>query len=135
MQNETEQTMLRNALIFGLSWIKPAALSVALWIWAIATPAFGHAHLSKAIPAAGASVPAPNEINLTFTEPLEPAFSGIELRDASGKTVKTDKVQVKDNVMRLPLKSLPAGRYTVKWRVLSVDTHKSEGNFTFTVQP
>ena len=109
--------------------------AAALLLLAIASPAFGHAHLSKAIPAAGATLPAPNEINLTFTEPLEPAFSGIELRDASGKTVKTDKVQVKDNIMRLTLKSLPAGRYTVKWRVLSVDTHKSEGSFTFTVQP
>jgi methionine-rich copper-binding protein CopC len=72
---------------------------------------------------------------LVFTEPLEPAFSTIELRDSAGRPVMTDKVRVKDNVMRLPLKSLAAGTYSVKWRVLSVDTHKTEGNFTFTVKP
>jgi len=113
---------------------KPAAVAL-LMMFAAVTPAFGHAHLSKAIPGAGATVSAPSEVQLTFTEPLEPAFSSIELRDAAGKTVQTEKVQVKDNVMRLPLKSLPAGRYTVKWRVLSVDTHKTDGNFSFTVKP
>jgi methionine-rich copper-binding protein CopC len=106
-----------------------------LLTFAVAAPAFGHAHLSKSVPAAGATVSAPAEIMLAFTEPLEPAFSTIELRDDAGKPVKIDKVRVKDNVMRLPLKSLAAGTYSVKWRVLSVDTHKTEGNFTFTVKP
>ena len=114
---------------------KPAVLSIALLMLAAATPAFGHAHLSKSIPTPGATTTSPSEVQLTFTEPLEPAFSSIELRDAAGKAVTAEKVQVKDNVMRLPLKSLPAGRYTVKWRVLSVDTHKTEGNFSFTVKP
>ena len=102
---------------------------------AMTGPAFGHAHLSKAAPAANASVGAPQEIVLTFTEPLERAFSTIEVTDATGKKVQTDKTQVKDNVMRLPLKPLPAGIYKVDWRVLSVDTHKSQGSFRFTVKP
>jgi methionine-rich copper-binding protein CopC len=111
-------------------------IAVAATLAALAaTPAFGHAHLSKSVPAAGAAVSAPNEIMLVFSEPLEPAFSAIELRDSAGKTVKTDKAQVKDNVMRLPLKPLAAGKYTVNWHVLSVDTHKTEGKFTFTVAP
>jgi copper resistance protein C len=110
-------------------------VATALLALAIATPAFGHAHLSKSVPSPGTTVAQPSEVQLTFTEPLEPAFSNIELRDAAGKTVKTDKTQVKDNVMRLPLKSLPAGRYMVNWRVLSVDTHKTQGSFSFTVQP
>lgn len=114
---------------------KRVAVAAVLLAFAGIAPAFGHAHLSKSIPAAGAAVSAPSEIVLAFTEPLEPAFSTIELRDRAGKPVKADKVQVKDNVMRLPLKSLAAGTYTVKWRVLSVDTHKTEGNFTFTVKP
>jgi methionine-rich copper-binding protein CopC len=31
------------------------------------------------------------------------------------------------------LKALPPGTYQVHWRVLSVDTHKTEGNFSFSV--
>ena len=106
-----------------------------LWACAIATPALSHAHLSKSTPAAGTTVSPPTEIVLNFTEPLEPAFSTIELRDSMGKRIETGKAQVKDDVMRLPLKPLSAGRYTVNWRVLSVDTHKSQGNFAFTVKP
>jgi len=118
-----------------LSNITTAAISIALLALAAAPPAFGHAHLSKAVPGAGATVSQPNEVQLTFTEPLEPAFSSIELRDAAGKRIETEKTQVRDNVMRLPLKSLSAGTYKVNWRVLSVDTHKSEGSFSFTVKP
>jgi methionine-rich copper-binding protein CopC len=114
---------------------KRIAVATVLLAFAGVAPAFGHAHLSKSIPAAGAAVSTPTEIVLAFTEPLEAAFSTIELRDSAGKTVKTDKVVVKDNVMRLPLKSLAAGQYTVNWRVLSVDTHKTDGKFTFTVKP
>ena len=102
---------------------------------ALTGPAFSHAHLSKTTPAANASVNAPQEIVLTFTEPLERAFSAVEITDAAGKKVQTDTTQVKDNVMRLPLKPLPAGRYKVNWRVLSVDTHKTQGSFSFTVKP
>jgi methionine-rich copper-binding protein CopC len=114
---------------------KRIAVAAALLAFAGVAPAFGHAHLSKSVPAAGGAVSTPSEIVLAFTEPLEPAFSTIELRDSAGKPVKTDKAQVKDNVMRLRLKSLAAGQYTVNWRVLSVDTHKTDGKFTFTVKP
>lgn len=114
-----------------LKRIAVAAILAAL----AATPAFGHAHLSKSVPAAGAAVRTPNEIMLVFSEPLEPAFSTIELRDSAGKSVKTGSIQVKDNVMRVPLHSLAAGQYTVRWHVLSVDTHKTEGKFIFTVAP
>jgi methionine-rich copper-binding protein CopC len=37
-------------------------------------------------------------------------------------------------MMRVGLKGLGAGTYKVNWRVLSVDTHRSEGNFTFSVE-
>jgi methionine-rich copper-binding protein CopC len=114
---------------------KKTAVAVTLLAFVGVAPAFGHAHLSKSIPAAGATVNAPNEIVLAFTEPLEPAFSTIELHDRAGKMVKTGKVEVKDDVMRLPLKPLAAGQYTVNWQALSVDTHKTNGKFTFTVKP
>ena len=42
-----------------------------------------------------------------------------------------------DNPKRLVigLKKLGPGTYTVKWHVVSVDTHHTEGTFTFSVQP
>jgi methionine-rich copper-binding protein CopC len=114
--------------------IRKTILAVTLTLLAL-SPAFGHAHLSKSAPAAGATVSAPSELMLIFTEPLEAAFSTLELRDAAGKPVETGKAQIKDNVMRLRVNALPAGRYTVNWHVLSVDTHKTNGTFNFTVKP
>jgi methionine-rich copper-binding protein CopC len=102
---------------------------------AMAAPAFAHAHLSKSMPSPGTTVSGLSEVVLTFSEPLEPAFSHIDVRDANGKSVEAGKSAVKDNIMRVPLTPLSAGTYTVNWRVLSVDTHKTQGSFTFKVQP
>ena len=74
---------------------------------------------------------------LWFTEKLEPAFSSIEVRNEQGASVTTSKATVVGDrtQMRVSLKSLPPGTYKVFWRVLSVDTHRTEGNFTFRVGP
>ena len=37
--------------------------------------------------------------------------------------------------LRVPLKAMPPGTYKVIWRVLSVDTHRAQGDFTFRVGP
>ena len=101
--------------------------------------AFAHAFLDHAVPAVGSSVhQPPAEVRIWFTEALEPAFSTIKLADGSGAAVATEKAHVdaQDNkVLVLPLPALPAGSYRVMWRVLSVDTHVTEGSFRFQVAP
>jgi len=37
--------------------------------------------------------------------------------------------------MQVPLKAIGAGTYRVNWRALSVDTHRTQGNFSFKVAP
>ena len=37
------------------------------------------------------------------------------------------------NTMHIGLKPLNAGTYKVHWHAVSVDTHTTEGDFTFTV--
>jgi methionine-rich copper-binding protein CopC len=101
------------------------------------TAALAHAHLVKATPASGATIqPAPNEVTLRFNEKLEGAFSSVVVRDAAGKQVdkgdahldKADRA-----TLRISLPQLTPGAYTVEWRAMSADTHKINGNFTFTV--
>ena len=97
-----------------------------------------HAVLSQAVPAVGSTVPtSPSRIVLSFTESLEPTFSGIEVRDAAGQRVDSGKATLgaSKNQLQVPLKRLAPGTYTVNWHVLSVDTHKTEGNFKFIVGP
>jgi len=97
-----------------------------------------HALLDHASPSVGSTVAtAPKELLLWFTEKLEPAFSTVEVRNAQGAVV-SGKAQVErgdGTELRVPLKTLPPGTYLVNWRVLSVDTHRTQGSFSFRVGP
>jgi len=108
----------------------PSLLLIALATGA----AYAHAVLDHATPVAGSTVAtAPREIALTFTQNLEPAFSTVQVTDANGARVDQGKPQISGNTMRIGLKPLTPGPYQVHWHALSVDTHKTEGNFSFTV--
>jgi len=93
-----------------------------------------HAFLDHANPRVGNTVAtAPREVTLWFTQNLEPAFSTMRVTDSSGQGVEAGKPSISGNVMRVPLRAVKAGTYRVAWHVLSVDTHKTEGTFTFRV--
>jgi len=96
--------------------------------------AHAHAVLEHASPPVGStSASAPSEVALTFTDKLEAGFSSVQVTDANGARVDQGKPQISGNTMRVGLKSLQQGTYRVRWQVLSVDTHKTEGSFTFSV--
>lgn len=101
-----------------------------------AVPAHAHARLDHASPAVGSTVTAPNAMVLWFTEKLEPSFSTIEVHNAQGIAVQAGKASVDPadpTRLRVSLKPLPPGTYKVIWRVLSVDTHRTQGDFNFNV--
>src|SRR3954452_15962864 len=99
--------------------------------------AFAHAFLDHAVPPVGATVAAsPTTLQLFFSEPIEPLFSGIELATAAGRPIATGAAAIDPRhpatlVLSLPL--LLPGRYRVNWHVVSVDTHRSEGSYEFSV--
>jgi copper resistance protein C len=99
--------------------------------------ALAHAFLNHASPAVGSSVPtAPTAVTMWFTEQLEPTFTTATVTDKSGNNVDSGPATVdtqNPTVLRVPLKPLPAGTYTVTWHALSVDTHRTQGHFTFNV--
>ncbi len=108
---------------------------IALLLMPLAAPAAqAHAHLDHANPMVGATVPtAPAEVALWFTENLEPAFSSVEVTDASGARVDQGTAAINGNTMHIGLKAVGPGTYHVRWHALSVDTHSTEGSFTFHV--
>lgn len=78
----------------------------------------------------------PARVELTFTERLEPAYSTVSVWSEAGTRVDLrDPALVAGNPRRLAvtLPPLPPGRYTVRFRVLSVDGHVVEAAFSFTV--
>ena len=97
-----------------------------------------HAFLDRASPAVGSTVHAPpTEVRIQYTEELEPAYSTAHVEDASGTTVSTTAHvdPAERQVLIVPVGPLKPGRYKVIWKVLSVDTHVTNGTFTFTVAP
>ena len=117
-----------------MSRLTPVIMLTASLLGAPA-PAFAHAFLDHAEPRVGNTVSsAPHEVKLYFTQKLEAAFSTLEVTDASGQRVDAGKPRVSGNEMAVSLKGGGGpGTYRVNWHVLSVDTHTTEGNFTFTV--
>lgn len=104
---------------------------------AIAPVVWAHAFLDRATPAVGSTVrDPPARVTLRFSERLEPAFSKMQVLDARGRRVDNDDTSVSGDdasVLSISVRTLAPGVYTVKWRVLSVDTHVTEGDFAFTV--
>lgn len=95
-----------------------------------------HAFLLRAIPGVGSEVSAPSTLRLEFTEAIELPFSGVEVTTAQGKPVEVTHVRTARGDQKVLLGDLPplaSGTYRVKWHVVSVDTHRTEGDFAFRV--
>ena len=119
-----------------MACINRVALATAGLLVATA-PAWAHAQLRQANPAVGGTIDsAPAQVELTFSEALEPHYSTVVVRDQAGAEVdQRDLHVVGDDATHVAvgLTKLPAGTYTVVWHATSVDTHRTEGSFTFTV--
>jgi methionine-rich copper-binding protein CopC len=124
-------TLVRRTLVLAL---------LAVPVLALLLPAAGwsHAYLVRSVPAARTTVArAPERVQVWFNERLEPAYSRLSVWGRDGKRVDAADVAVAvDEPTRLSVgvPALPAGGYTVKYRVLSVDGHVVEGEFAFTVR-
>ena len=102
---------------------------------------FAHTHLKKSDPKADSVlVKAPQNIVLSFSEPIEPTMSKIEVKDSTGKEVASGPVTANADDPRtvdVALKDMKdaAGVFEVSWKAVSKDTHKSAGKFKFSVVP
>ncbi len=101
--------------------------------------ALAHAHLKVQTPAADATVSsAPKVLTLNFSEGIEPNFSGVKVTGPDNAEVKTGKLGLDPNnntQVNVPIESeLAAGKYNVSWHVVSVDGHKTKGQYSFTVK-
>ncbi len=114
-------------------------LALTLVICALTTTAAaGHAVLQRAEPRVESKLKrSPDEVQLYFTERLEPAYSSLRVLDERGAQVDRRDSRVdraNPALLRATLPPLPAGTYTVRWRVLSIDADVTEGGFTFRIE-
>ena len=97
--------------------------------------AAAHAVLTKSEPAPRAQLAsAPAAVRLWFNEPLEAAFCAASVLDDAGHEVSGAPARVsaqERKLLELALPALPAGQYTVRYQVLSIDGHTVKGSFVF----
>ena len=94
-----------------------------------------HAQLQKAVPPVGGTVAPPSEIRLQFSEAVEPRFSKVTLTDPRGAGIALGALKTEGAVLIVRIgKRLTPGDYMVHWRAVSVDTHRTQGAFSFIVK-
>jgi methionine-rich copper-binding protein CopC len=98
------------------------------------TPALAHARLISSDPAANARIKGVKMIKLSFSEKLEPAFSGASLTDATGKPMAVPSSVAGKVITLLPM-SLKPGHYKVAYHSVGHDTHRNTGSLSFEVVP
>ena len=117
-----------------------AASAALLLTLAASGVALAHAHLKSTEPAKDAVVAAaPANIRLEYSEALELPFSSIKLTGPDKTTVPTGAPTHGgggESILDVPVTgTLTPGLYTVEWRILSKDGHKTKGSYGFTLKP
>lgn len=135
--NDSECYMIGGTVADVVSTRVRVVVIVAIVLAAAAAGA--HAFLDRAEPRAGSTLTtSPPRVRLWFTGALEPAYSRVHVVNAAGERVDAGDSQVdaaNRAVLTVSLPAVPPGTYKVVWRILSVDTHVSQGDFTFRVVP
>jgi methionine-rich copper-binding protein CopC len=98
--------------------------------------AAAHSLPESETPSAGQTLASPpSEVAINFDAPIEKLFAKLEVTGADGKNEAAGAQQVSDDGRRLSVKvgALKPGDYTVKWAVVGIDTHHTEGSYTFSI--
>jgi len=101
-------------------------------------PAMAHAALVKTEPPRRALLAkAPAEVRLWFNEDIESAYASLVVLDTGKNSVTEVTPHLAPDDQKslvLPLPELTPGKYSVKFRVLSLDGHVIQSSFDFTVK-
>lgn len=102
------------------------------------TAVLAHAFLDHAVPGVGMTVGGPvRELRLYYTQGVVTAFSHVHIVSAAGAQIPASKPASDPSDQQVMIvrlgRALGPGTYSVTWQVVSVDTHTTQGTFTFTV--
>lgn len=104
----------------------------------LSTPPVARAHSfpEEQHPSAGETLSAaPPEIRIKFDAPIEKLFAKLQVTDSSGKDYGVGTPLISSDGIELTEKvgALKPGEYTVRWAVVCIDTHHTEGSYSFTI--
>ena len=110
------------------------SLLAATILGAIAASA--HSFPAQETPAAGQTLSAPpSEVRIKFDAPIEHLFAQLQVLGADGKDEAAGSPEISGDGYTLAVKvpALKPGDYTVKWAVVCIDTHHTNGSYDFAV--
>lgn len=123
-RNTTRSTTLL-ALLTALLLALGAATAASL---AGATAAQAHDQLVSTDPADGDTLEtAPEQLTLTFSGEIQDIGARVDLVDGDGVAHEAGFAAERGDLVVTPAEALPAGEYTLSWRVISSDGHPIEG--------
>ncbi|MFD1538184.1 copper resistance CopC family protein [Nonomuraea guangzhouensis] len=109
------------------------ALLAALVLLGTAGPALAHDALKSSDPAKDATVESLDKVRLEFTSPVR--IPVVIVRGPGGTAYQSGDPDAGGKVVTQELKgTLPNGKYTIAYRVVSSDGHPIEGEIPFTVK-
>jgi len=113
-------------------------LLVAVCTLTMAQFAQAHAHPKQEMPAPKAVVDSSiTQVKIVFDDALEGAFSSLSVTNAAGQTVTTEKSLLDagdKKTLTVAVPKLQPGVYTVHWVAVAEDSHRTHGDYTFTVK-
>ena len=109
---------------------------VGVGLLAMSGPGHAHSWLLSSTPAANAVVMSPRSLHLAFGEKVERELTGATVKCSGMELVVPGETVASPDgkVVEMVLPELPKGGCTVHWHAVSVDGHRTTGEFTFTVR-
>ncbi|GJL75449.1 copper resistance CopC family protein [Nitrosomonas sp.] len=105
----------------------------------VSSPVFAHAILVQSEPKVDSTIDAsPQQVGIWFNENVASEFKALAVINSAGKRVDNQDVKqaaLDRTHLYATIPRLPPDTYTVRYRVMSADTHIVTGRFTFTVTP
>jgi methionine-rich copper-binding protein CopC len=99
--------------------------------------ASAHSFPEEESPSAGATLSEPPaQVSIKYDAPIEQLFASLQVLNSSGQNETTGKPEVSPDGWQLSVRvnKLPPGEYTVQWSVVCIDTHHTQGSYSFTVE-
>ena len=135
MNASTQLTRTRTGTALRL--LRRSALVLAVMVVALTTTSPGasaHAELQQLSPADGSELArAPRSLTLTFNEAVAATKSSIELLDARGKVLASNRTEQVSTTHSLRTPTLRKGHYVLRWAVTSADGHPVVAAAAFSV--
>lgn len=134
--NNTSQFINAGRMVGGMKGFVICLLIIGLMIQA--HDVWAHASLIKSDPPRRATLSeSPSKIQLWFNEEIETAYATVTVVDMNDQVVSRaapEKVTDDPKSITLALPELEAGAYKVQFRVLSIDGHVVDSNYSFRIK-